>query len=326
MWSTRELTELSVYYNSRTTHCCFQVFQLWWRQNRVIYCINSCYDGDVTNTSYSLLLFIIINYTTYIAPYVTQTIWRLTLLSSSCDQIVFAFHGYIRGDETSTWSNSVSAYVITVVTTTSSRLCMHRCYNCGELTNHIAVRCPQGPLEKRCHRCKSEDHLVIDCPLGHQFAGQARQSIDRSCQSAVDLGRQNDDQADHQPSDPTRPFGPSTKPDPTKTTTISREIAPTAGSSPSICRPDDYVTMTDTTWEPRQPRRPSRRTPGRCPCLPINGDVARESPVYLSATAATVRPSTRGTTNAITWTRVRRPTRRSNRRPTSARVVRSRAK
>ncbi|XP_074034699.1 protein lin-28 homolog [Leptinotarsa decemlineata] len=39
-----------------------------------------------------------------------------------------------------------------------------RCYNCGEFANHIAAKCQLGPQPKRCHNCKSEDHLVADCP------------------------------------------------------------------------------------------------------------------------------------------------------------------
>lgn len=39
-----------------------------------------------------------------------------------------------------------------------------RCYNCGEFANHLASDCAQGPLPKRCHYCKKEDHLVADCP------------------------------------------------------------------------------------------------------------------------------------------------------------------
>lgn len=39
-----------------------------------------------------------------------------------------------------------------------------RCYNCGEFANHIASECAQGPQPKRCHRCRSEDHLHADCP------------------------------------------------------------------------------------------------------------------------------------------------------------------
>ncbi|ELT95392.1 hypothetical protein CAPTEDRAFT_179303 [Capitella teleta] len=39
-----------------------------------------------------------------------------------------------------------------------------RCYNCGDFGNHIAAKCPQGPLPKRCHFCKSSGHLIADCP------------------------------------------------------------------------------------------------------------------------------------------------------------------
>lgn len=41
---------------------------------------------------------------------------------------------------------------------------MSRCYNCGEFANHIAAKCTMGPQPKRCHNCKSEDHLIADCP------------------------------------------------------------------------------------------------------------------------------------------------------------------
>lgn len=40
-----------------------------------------------------------------------------------------------------------------------------RCYNCGEFANHIAAKCTMGPQPKRCHNCKSEEHLIADCPL-----------------------------------------------------------------------------------------------------------------------------------------------------------------
>ncbi|XP_022208043.2 protein lin-28 homolog [Nilaparvata lugens] len=39
-----------------------------------------------------------------------------------------------------------------------------RCYNCGEFANHIAAKCNLGPQPKRCHHCKSEVHLIADCP------------------------------------------------------------------------------------------------------------------------------------------------------------------
>ncbi|KAK8377181.1 hypothetical protein O3P69_013669 [Scylla paramamosain] len=38
-----------------------------------------------------------------------------------------------------------------------------RCYNCGEFANHIAAKCTMGPQPKRCHYCKSEDHLIAEC-------------------------------------------------------------------------------------------------------------------------------------------------------------------
>lgn len=40
-----------------------------------------------------------------------------------------------------------------------------RCYNCGEFANHVAAKCVTGPLPKRCHQCKSHDHLIADCPV-----------------------------------------------------------------------------------------------------------------------------------------------------------------
>ncbi|BFZ24865.1 hypothetical protein BsWGS_27904 [Bradybaena similaris] len=40
-----------------------------------------------------------------------------------------------------------------------------RCYNCGDFANHIAAKCPHGPLPKRCHQCKSTEHLIADCPF-----------------------------------------------------------------------------------------------------------------------------------------------------------------
>ncbi|XP_067674919.1 protein lin-28 homolog isoform X1 [Haliotis asinina] len=48
-----------------------------------------------------------------------------------------------------------------------------RCYNCGEISNHIAAKCPCGPLTKRCYNCRSEDHLVADCPHQQQQQQQS---------------------------------------------------------------------------------------------------------------------------------------------------------
>jgi len=43
-------------------------------------------------------------------------------------------------------------------------VCCFRCYNCGEFANHVAARCPQVRQPKRCHHCKSDEHLIADCP------------------------------------------------------------------------------------------------------------------------------------------------------------------
>lgn len=43
--------------------------------------------------------------------------------------------------------------------------CLTRCYNCGELSSHVASTCTMAPQPKRCHQCKSTDHLIADCPL-----------------------------------------------------------------------------------------------------------------------------------------------------------------
>ena len=51
-----------------------------------------------------------------------------------------------------------------------------RCYNCGDFGNHIAAKCPHGPLPKRCHYCKAEDHLIADCPLRDQNSKSQRDS------------------------------------------------------------------------------------------------------------------------------------------------------
>ncbi|XP_013379598.1 protein lin-28 homolog isoform X2 [Lingula anatina] len=47
-----------------------------------------------------------------------------------------------------------------------------RCYNCGDFGNHVAAKCPHGPLPKRCHNCKGTDHLIADCPQKKQSEGE----------------------------------------------------------------------------------------------------------------------------------------------------------
>ena len=52
---------------------------------------------------------------------------------------------------------------ITTITSTLPESVIGRCYNCGEFANHIAAKCTMGPQPKRCHYCKSEDHLIAEC-------------------------------------------------------------------------------------------------------------------------------------------------------------------
>ncbi|KAL3243565.1 hypothetical protein MRX96_020162 [Rhipicephalus microplus] len=62
-----------------------------------------------------------------------------------------------------------------------------RCYNCGEFANHIAAKCTMGPQPKRCHQCKSTEHLIADCPQREDKKGH--QSRRRCC--ACDDDRDN---------------------------------------------------------------------------------------------------------------------------------------
>ena len=59
--------------------------------------------------------------------------------------------------------------VVVLLVKLAVSLSMFRCYNCGEFANHIAAKCPQVRQPKRCHHCKSEEHLIADCP--HRAAG-----------------------------------------------------------------------------------------------------------------------------------------------------------
>ncbi|XP_060517824.1 protein lin-28 homolog [Cylas formicarius] len=62
-----------------------------------------------------------------------------------------------------------------------------RCYNCGEFANHIAAKCTMGPQPKRCHNCKSEGHLIADCPTRQErppkASGSAKENGDTEGQN-----------------------------------------------------------------------------------------------------------------------------------------------
>jgi len=48
-----------------------------------------------------------------------------------------------------------------------------RCFNCGRYGNHVAGKCPVGPLDKCCYFCHSKDHLIAACPQKQKDADEA---------------------------------------------------------------------------------------------------------------------------------------------------------
>ncbi|GIY21395.1 CSD domain-containing protein [Caerostris darwini] len=61
-----------------------------------------------------------------------------------------------------------------------------RCYNCGEFANHIAAKCSMGPQPKRCHNCKSVDHLIADCPSKKEISGTKKSSPNNNNEDCCD--------------------------------------------------------------------------------------------------------------------------------------------
>lgn len=39
----------------------------------------------------------------------------------------------------------------------------YRCYNCGQFSNHLAAECTLEKQPKKCHYCKSSEHLMANC-------------------------------------------------------------------------------------------------------------------------------------------------------------------
>ncbi|GBN51117.1 hypothetical protein AVEN_241362-1, partial [Araneus ventricosus] len=76
------------------------------------------------------------------------------------------------------------------------RLTSKLCYNCGEFANHIAAKCSMGPQPKRCHNCKSVDHLIADCPTRQEgTSGKKKSSTTNNNNNSCD-NKNNDDDDD----------------------------------------------------------------------------------------------------------------------------------
>ncbi|XP_064627653.1 protein lin-28 homolog isoform X3 [Lineus longissimus] len=73
-----------------------------------------------------------------------------------------------------------------------------KCYNCGEYSNHLAAKCPKGPLPKSCYQCHGSDHLIKDCPKREQkITGKDKGNGDGSdphSSSSGNAGRSNGEQ------------------------------------------------------------------------------------------------------------------------------------
>lgn len=70
-----------------------------------------------------------------------------------------------------------------------------RCYNCGEFSNHIASKCHLGPQPKKCHHCKSAEHLIGACPAREAKPKKQEQ------QAAVDGGSEEHKRSDDEVAD-----------------------------------------------------------------------------------------------------------------------------
>ncbi|GFR08887.1 protein lin-28 homolog [Trichonephila clavipes] len=72
-----------------------------------------------------------------------------------------------------------------------------RCYNCGEFANHIAAKCSMGPQPKRCHNCKSVDHLIADCPNRQEGSGKKKSHNNNNNDSCDNKNNGGDDSLCH---------------------------------------------------------------------------------------------------------------------------------
>ncbi len=81
-------------------------------------------------------------------------------------------------------------YLLAFILIVFTLLLSLRCYNCGEFANHIASKCTVGPQPKRCHHCKSSDHLIADCPALEQKRLTKKSNGDIQSDS-TDTGKQS---------------------------------------------------------------------------------------------------------------------------------------
>ena len=44
-----------------------------------------------------------------------------------------------------------------------------RCFNCGNITRHLAINCPKPPLPKRCHQCKVNPPKIFHFNLKYSY-------------------------------------------------------------------------------------------------------------------------------------------------------------
>ncbi|XP_055324357.1 protein lin-28 homolog [Sitodiplosis mosellana] len=51
-----------------------------------------------------------------------------------------------------------------------------RCYNCGQFANHLAADCTLEAQPKKCHYCKSSEHLMANCTQSKNREQQSQSS------------------------------------------------------------------------------------------------------------------------------------------------------
>ncbi len=63
-----------------------------------------------------------------------------------------------------------------------------RCFNCGDVTRHMAADCPRPRLPKRCHYCKVMPHKLAEVAIPN-LSDYLRDSSHGKCSSLAHLTR-----------------------------------------------------------------------------------------------------------------------------------------